>query len=78
MSLVVALAVAVLGLSVEEALTAATRGGALSLRMPDVGSVEPGHVADLVEWDADHEGAFAWSFGMTPKRLWIAGDLITD
>jgi imidazolonepropionase len=78
MSLVVGLAVAVLGLSVEDALTAATRGGALSLRMPDVGSVEPGHVADLVEWDADHEGAFAWSFGMTPKRLWIAGDLITD
>jgi imidazolonepropionase len=73
MSLVVALAVAVLGLSVDEALTAATCGGAASLRLADRGRVESGLRADLVAWDADHEGAFAWSFGLHPGRVWLAG-----
>jgi imidazolonepropionase len=73
MSLVVALAVAVLGLSVDEALVAATRGGAASLQVPDVGSIEPGKLADLVLWDADHEGAFAWAFGLRPKTAWLGG-----
>ena len=77
MSLVVALAVAVLGLSVDEALVAATRGGAASLQVPDVGSIEPGKLADLVLWDADHEGAFAWAFGLRPKTAWLGGQAIT-
>jgi imidazolonepropionase len=28
--------------------------------------------ADLVAWDADHEGAFAWSYGLRPLRIWKA------
>jgi imidazolonepropionase len=69
MSLVVALAIAELGMSVDEALTAATAGGAVSLRLADRGRIEPGMRADLVAWDADHEGAFAWSYGLRPIRI---------
>lgn len=73
MSFVVALAVAVLGLSVDEALAAATAGGAASLRRGDIGAVEPGRLADLVLWDAEHEGAFAWAYGLRPLRVWRGG-----
>lgn len=73
MSLVMALAVAALGLSVDEAVVAATAGGARSLRASDRGVVEAGRLADLVAWDADHEGAFAWGFGLRPSRVWLGG-----
>lgn len=73
MSLVVALAVAAFGLSVDEALTAATAGGARSLGLEDRGTVETGKLADLVLWDAEHEGAFAWSYGLRPLRVWLGG-----
>ena len=73
MSLVVALAVSVFKLSVEAALTAATLGGAYSLSLADRGSVSPGMAADLVLWDADHEGAFAWSYGLRPRSVWRSG-----
>jgi imidazolonepropionase len=72
MSLVVALGVAELGLSVNQSLTAATAGGAASLRLDDRGRVEPGLRADLVAWDTDHEGAFAWGYGLRPLRVWKA------
>ncbi|MBW3601495.1 MAG: imidazolonepropionase [Actinobacteria bacterium] len=74
MSLVVALAVAALGLSVHEALLAATRGGARSLRMEDRGTVRPGSLADLVWWPAEHEGALAWGWGLRPRTVWRAGE----
>jgi len=72
MSLVVALAVAELGLSVGQALEAATAGGAASLRLTDRGRVEVGRRADLVAWNADHEGAIAWSYGLRPRQVWKA------
>ncbi len=74
MSLVVGLAVLDLGLSVTEALRAATAGGAQSLRLPDRGTVAPGQLGDLVLWDADHEGAFAWALGLRPRRVWRGGE----
>lgn len=52
MGLVVSLAVVEMGLSVEEAIWAATRGGALSLGLEDRGLVQPGMIADLVVLDA--------------------------
>jgi imidazolonepropionase len=73
MSLVVGLAVHALGLSVDEALTAATAGGARSVGRADRGTVAPGRLADLVAWDAEHEGAFAWELGLVPRWVWKGG-----
>jgi imidazolonepropionase len=77
MSLVVALAVGVLKLSAERALIAATVGGAMSLSRSDRGSIAAAKLADLVLWDADHEGAFAWAYGLKPRRVWRGGKPIS-
>jgi imidazolonepropionase len=75
MPLVVGLGATLLGLSVEEALTAATRGGGRALRRPDLGALEVGAAADLVAWDAEHEGAFALRLGaVRATRVWISGE----
>jgi imidazolonepropionase len=76
MSLVVAMAVAVFKLSAERALVAATVGGALSLSRSDRGVVAASKLADLVLWDADHEGAFAWAYGLKPLRVWRGGSQV--
>jgi imidazolonepropionase len=52
MGMVMSLAVVQMGLSTEQALYAATRGGALSLQMPDRGLVAEGAAGDLVVLDA--------------------------
>jgi imidazolonepropionase len=73
MPLVVGLGATLLGLTVEEALTAATAGGAAALRRGG-GLVRAGEPADLVAWDAEHEGAFALHLGrVAPIRTWIDG-----
>ena len=77
MPLVIAMAVAHFGLSVTEALRAATVGGAHALRAPDRGAMGRGRLADIVAWDADHEGAFAWSHGLRPYRVWRGGEPVT-
>ena len=76
MALVISLAVSYLGMSVEEALRAATIGGAHALRAPDRGAMVRGRLADMVLWDADHEGAFVWSYGLAPRRVWLGGEPI--
>ena len=78
MSLVISLAIANYGMSVPEALRAATAGGARALRAPDRGSIIRGRLADIVAWDADHEGAFAWAYGVKPVRLWLGGEPVTS
>jgi len=77
MPTVMALAVSYLGMSVTEALRAATLGGAYALRAPDRGAMVRGRLADIVLWDADHEGAFAWNYGLTPRRVWRGGEPVT-
>jgi imidazolonepropionase len=77
MPLVISLAVGALGMSVTEALRAATLGGAQALRAPDRGAMARGRLADIVAWDADHEGAFAWSYGLKPIRVWRGGEPVT-
>ena len=52
MSLVVSLAVVQMGLTIDEALWSATRGGAVSLGLEDRGMISPGSAADLVVIDA--------------------------
>jgi imidazolonepropionase len=77
MPLVISLAIANFGMSATEALRAATVGGAQALRAPDRGAMARGRLADIVAWDADHEGAFGWSYGMKPVRVWRGGETIT-
>jgi imidazolonepropionase len=76
MSLVVALAVGVFKLSAERALIAATVGGAHSLSRSDRGVIAPSKLADLVLWEADHEGAFAWAYGLKPRLVWRGGSQV--
>ena len=78
MALVISLAVSYLGMSVEEALRAATIGGAHALKATDRGAMVRGRLADMVLWDADHEGAFVWSYGLTPRRVWLGGEPVTN
>ena len=73
MSLVVAMAVSIFKMSAEQALIAATVGGALSISRSDRGAIAPTMLADLVLWDAEHEGAFAWAYGLRPRRVWRGG-----
>jgi imidazolonepropionase len=78
MPLVVGLGATLLGMSVTEALTASTSGGASALRRDDVGALGPGMAADLVAWDAEHEGAFALRLGsVRPSRVWISGEEVS-
>ena len=74
MPLIIAMAVTHFGMSVTEALRAATLGGAHALRAPDRGAMVRGRYADIVAWDADHEGAFAWAYGLKPLRVWRGGE----
>jgi len=75
MPLVIGLGATVLGMTIEEALTAASSGGAASLGLSlERGRLAPGLVADLVAWDAEHEGAFALQLGaVRAQRVWVAG-----
>jgi imidazolonepropionase len=76
MSLVVAMAVGVFKMSAERALVAATVGGAHSLSRSDRGVVAPRKLADLVLWEAEHEGAFAWAYGLKPRFVWRGGSQV--
>lgn len=76
MSLVVAMAVGVFKMSAERALIAATVGGAHSLSRSDRGIVAPRKLADLVLWEAEHEGAFAWAYGLKPRIVWRGGSQV--
>ncbi|CAM3681677.1 imidazolonepropionase [Nocardiopsis rhodophaea] len=72
----IALAIAMFNMSVLEALRSATVGGAFALGLTDRGVLTPGCYADIVQWDADHEGAFAWSYGLKTLRVWRGGETI--
>jgi imidazolonepropionase len=73
MPLVIGLGATLLGMTVAEALTAATRGGAAALGQTTRGHLGPGATADLVVWDAEHEGAFALRLGEVRARMVIVG-----
>lgn len=76
MPLVVGLGATLLGMMADEALAAATSGGAAALGLANErGWLAPGLAADLVAWDAEHEGAFALRLGsVRALRTWVGGD----
>jgi imidazolonepropionase len=76
MPLVIGLGATLLGMSMQEAIAAATAGGAAAIGLShEIGVLREGMVADLVAWDAEHEGAFALRLGgVTPARMWIGGE----
>jgi len=77
MPLAIGLGAAVLNLSPTEAVAAATAGGAAAIgRAHEIGLIREGMTADLVAWDAEHEGAFALRLGaVRPIRIWINGEV---
>jgi len=77
MPAIIGLGATLLGMSAAESLRAATEGGASALQRPTLGRLGVGADADLVAWDAEHEGAFALRLGaLRPWRVWISGEEI--
>jgi imidazolonepropionase len=60
MGLVISLAVVEIGLTVDQAIFAATRGGALALGLDDRGTLTPGSAGDLVVLDAPSPAHIAY------------------
>jgi imidazolonepropionase len=74
MPLVVALAVREMRLTTQEAVWAATAGGARALRRPDVGHLSVGAQADLVVLDAPSHSYLAYRPGVPlVSAVWQAG-----
>jgi imidazolonepropionase len=77
MPLVIGLGATLLDMTVAEAVRAATRGGAAALDDDSGGYIGPGARADLVAWDADHEGAFALRLGgMRARTVVVGGEVV--
>ena len=79
MPLVIGLGATTLGMTVAEAVTAATAGGAAALGLSGrKGTLEIGADADIVAWDAEHEGAFALNLGgVRPAGIFVAGQAVS-
>jgi imidazolonepropionase len=62
-----------MGLSVDDALRAATLGGATALRRDDVGHLAVGARGDLAVLNADHEADLVAHLGARPVRACVVG-----
>lgn len=76
MPLVIGLGATMLEMTVQEAVTAATTGGAAALGLTGrKGGLTVGAHADIVAWEAEHEGAFALHLGeVRPARVFVGGE----
>ena len=68
MGFIIALAVREMRMTPDEALWAATRGGALALRRDDIGSLSPGSRADFLVLDAPRSRHLAYRPGSVVVR----------
>lgn len=73
MPFVIALAVRELGMIVDEAVWAATAGGAAALGRDDIGVLRPGARADLAVLDAPSVAHLAYRPGVPIARTWSPG-----
>jgi len=79
MPLAITLAVREMGLTVDEALRAATLGGAAALRRDDIGRIRPGARADLALLDAPSYTHLAYRPGMPVVALTVMrGEVVFD
>jgi imidazolonepropionase len=78
MPLVMGLGSTLLGMSAQEAVRAATHGGAAALGLAgERGQLRRGAAADVVAWDAEHEGAFALHLGsVRPVQVMVGGEVM--
>lgn len=77
MQMMVALAVSAMGMTLDEALTAATLGGAYALGMErEVGSLEPGKRCDVIVLRGDDERELAYHFGVNLVLLTVARGVV--
>jgi len=76
MPLVIGLGATMLEMTVQEAVTAATAGGAAALGLTGrKGVIAVGADADVVAWEAEHEGAFALHLGeVHVAQVFVAGE----
>ena len=79
MPLVIGLGATALGMTVQESVAAATAGGAAALGLIGrKGALAVGADADIVAWDAEHEGAFALNLGgVRAARILVAGQAVS-
>jgi imidazolonepropionase len=74
MTLIIQLACRTYGLTIAEAIRAATFGGAAALGMADeIGSLEPGRRADLQVWALPDHRHLAYRLGTNPVSLVVIG-----
>jgi imidazolonepropionase len=66
-----------MGLELDEALLAATLGGAAALRRPNIGHLEIGARADLVVLESDHEADLVAHLGVNPVAATVVGGVVT-
>lgn len=65
-------------ISAEEAWNAATLNAAASLDWGrSRGSIEEGKCADLLLWDVDDYREVGYWQGLLPRKIWVAGNLVT-
>ena len=78
MPLVIGLGATLLEMTALEAVRAATQGGAAALGLSaERGELTVGMAADVVAWDAEHEGAFALHLGgVRPRQVLAAGEVV--
>jgi imidazolonepropionase len=71
--LMVPLACLNLGLTIAEAIRGVTRGGALALSRPELGTLEPGSPGDLAVFDTPDVRNLAYHYGVPRTALTVRG-----